>query len=160
MSRKGISKIRKVEPDTLYNNVLVAKIINATMYDGKRVAAEKQIYQALELIKKEFPKETEIDVFLKAMENIKPKIEVRPRRIGGAVYQIPTPVRGNRQNSLAIRWLITAARARSNKQYHSFAQKFVAEIIDALNNGGAAVAKRVEVERMADANKAFAHLRW
>lgn len=160
MSRKGISKIRKVEPDTLYNNVLVAKIINATMYDGKRVAAEKQIYLALELIKKEFPKETEIDVFQRAMENIKPKIEVRPRRIGGAVYQIPTPVRGNRQNSLAIRWLITAARARSNKQYHSFAQKFVAEITDALNNGGAAVAKRVEVERMADANKAFAHLRW
>ena len=160
MSRKGISKIRKVEPDTIYNNVLVAKIINATMKDGKRHAAEKQIYLALELIKKEFPKETEIEVFQRAMENIKPKVEVRPRRIGGAVYQIPTPVRGNRQNSLAIRWLITATRARSNKQYHSFAQKFVAEITDALNNGGAAVSKRVEVERMADANKAFAHLRW
>ena len=160
MSRKGISKIRKVEPDTLYNNVLVAKIINATMHDGKRNAAEKQIYQALELIKKDFPKETEIEVFQRAMENIKPKVEVRPRRIGGSVYQIPTPVRGNRQNSLAIRWLITAARARSNKQYHSFAQKFVAEITDALSNGGAAVSKRIEVERMADANKAFAHLRW
>jgi len=160
MSRKGTSKIRKVEPDTLYNNVLVAKIINSTMHDGKRVAAEKQIYKALELIKKDFPKESEIEVFEKAMENIKPKIEVRPRRIGGAVYQIPTPVRGNRQNSLAIRWLISATRARSNKQYHSFAQKFVAEISDALNNTGAAVTKRMEVERMADANKAFAHLRW
>ena len=160
MSRKGISKIRKVEPDTIYNNVLVAKIINATMKDGKRHAAEKQIYQALELIKKDFPKDSEIDVFQRAMDNIKPKVEVRPRRIGGSVYQIPTPVRGNRQNSLAIRWLITATRARSNKQYHSFAQKFVAEITDALTNGGAAVSKRVEVERMADANKAFAHLRW
>lgn len=160
MSRKGISKTRKVEADTIYNNVLIAKVINATMKDGKRNAAEKQIYQALELIKKDFPKELEIEVFLKAMENIKPKVEVRPRRIGGAVYQIPTPVRGNRQNSLAIRWLISAARARSNKQYHTFAQKFVAEITDALNNSGAAVSKRVEVERMADANKAFAHLRW
>jgi small subunit ribosomal protein S7 len=160
MSRKGISKIRKVEPDTIYNNVLVAKIINATMKDGKRNAAEKQIYTALELIKKDFPKEIEIEVFQRAMDNIKPKVEVRPRRIGGAVYQIPTPVRGNRQNSLAIRWLITAARARSNKQYHSFARKFVAEITDALSNNGAAVSKRIEVERMADANKAFAHLRW
>ena len=160
MSRKGTSKIRKVEPDTIYNNVLIAKIINATMRDGKRNAAEKQIYQALELIKKDFPKESEIEVFQRAMENIKPKVEVRPRRIGGAVYQIPTPVRGNRQNSLAIRWLISAARARSNKQYHTFAQKFVAEVSDALSNSGAAVSKRVEVERMADANKAFAHLRW
>lgn len=160
MSRKGTSKIRNVEPDTLYNNVLVAKIINATMKDGKRNAAEKQIYKALEQIKKDFPKEAEIEVFQRAMENIKPKIEVRPRRIGGAVYQIPTPVRGNRQNSLAIRWLISAARARSNKQYHSFAEKFVAEISDALSNSGAAVSKRMEVERMADANKAFAHLRW
>jgi len=160
MSRKGTSKIRKVEPDTIYNNVLIAKIINAAMRDGKRNAAEKQIYQALELIKKDFPKESEIEVFQRAMENIKPKVEVRPRRIGGAVYQIPTPVRGNRQNSLAIRWLISAARARSNKQYHTFAQKFVAEVSDALSNSGAAVSKRVEVERMADANKAFAHLRW
>ena len=160
MSRKGISKTRIVEPDTLYNNVLVAKIINATMRDGKRNAAEKQIYQALETIKKDFPKETEIEIFQRAMDNIKPKVEVRPRRIGGAVYQIPTPVRGNRQNSLAIRWLITAARARSNKQYHSFAEKFVAEITDASNSSGAAVTKRMEVERMADANKAFAHLRW
>lgn len=160
MSRKGVSKIRKIEPDTIYNNILVAKTINAIMLDGKRNVAEKQVYQSLELIKKEFPKESEIEVYQRAMDNIKPKIEVRPRRIGGAVYQIPTPVRGNRQNSLAIRWLVSAARARSNKQYHSFAQKLFAEITDALNNSGAAVSKRMEVERMADANKAFAHLRW
>ncbi len=160
MSRKGTSKIRKVEPDTIYNSVLVSKIINSTMKDGKYTAAEKQIYQALELLKKDFPKESELEVLERAIENIKPKIEVRPRRIGGAVYQIPTPVRGNRQNALAIRWLITACRARSNKQYHSFAQKVVAELNDALSNSGSAVAKRMEVERMAEANKAFAHLRW
>lgn len=160
MSRKGTSRIRKVEPDAIYNSVLIAKIINSTMRDGKRSAAEKQVYQALELIKKDFPKESEIEVLERAMENIKPKTEVRPRRIGGAVYQIPTPVRGNRQNSLAIRWLISSSRDRSNKQYHSFAEKLVAELSDALNNSGAAVSKRMEVERMAEANKAFAHLRW
>ena len=160
MSRKGPSRIRKVEPDAIYNSVLVTKIINATMKDGKRSAAEKQIYQALELIKKDFPNESELEVFERAMENIKPKVEVRPRRIGGSVYQIPTPVRGNRQNSLAIRWLINACRARSNKQYHSFAQKVVAELNDALSNSGSAVAKRMEVERMAEANKAFSHMRW
>lgn len=160
MSRKGTSKIRKVEPDTIYNSVLVAKIINSTMKDGKRGVAEKQVYQALELIKKDFPKEPELEVLQRAMENIKPKVEVRPRRIGGAVYQIPTPVRGNRQNSLAIRWLINSSRARSNKQYHSFAEKLVAELNDALSNSGSAVAKRMEVERMAEANRAFAHLRW
>jgi len=160
MSRKGPSKIRKVEPDSIYNSVLVAKIINSTMKDGKRNAAEKQIYKALELLKKDFPKETEIEVLERAMENIRPKIEVRPRRIGGAVYQIPTPVRGSRQNALAIRWLVASSRARSNKQYHSFAQKIAAELNDALSNSGSAVAKRLEIERMADANKAFAHLRW
>ena len=160
MSRKGTSKIRKVEPDSIYNNVLVTKIINSTMKDGKRNAAEKQIYKALELLKKDFPKESEIEVLERAMENIKPKIEVRPRRIGGAVYQIPTPVRGVRQSSLAIRWLISSSRARANKQYHSFAEKIAAELNDALSNNGSAVAKRLEVERMAEANKAFAHLRW
>ena len=160
MSRKGTSKIRKTEPDTIYNNVLVSKIINYSMRDGKRTAAEKQIYQALELLKKDFPKESEVEVLERALDNIKPKVEVRPRRIGGSVYQIPTPVRGNRQNSLGIRWLITASRARTNKQYHTFAQKLVAELSDALNNSGSAVAKRMEVERMAEANKAFAHLHW
>jgi small subunit ribosomal protein S7 len=160
MSRKGTSKIRKVEPDSIYNSVLVAKIINSTMKDGNRNAAEKQIYQALELLKKDFPKESEIEVLERAMENIKPKVEVKPRRIGGSVYQIPTPVRGHRQNSLAVRWLIASSRSRSNKQYHSFAQKIAAELSDALNNNGSAVAKRMEIERMAEANRAFAHLRW
>ncbi len=160
MSRKGINKTREVLPDAIYSSVTVSKIINACMKDGKRVAAEKQVYQALELLKKEFPKEEVMDVLDRSLENIRPKIEVRPRRIGGAVYQVPTPVRGSRQNSLALRWLINAARAKANKQYHSFAEKLVAELLAALNNEGVAVNKRAEVERMADANKAFAHLRW
>lgn len=160
MSRKGNNKTREVLPDTIYSNITVSKIINACMKDGKRIAAEKQVYNALDLIKKEFSKEEVLDVLDRALENIRPKIEVRPRRIGGAVYQVPTPVRGNRQNSLALRWLIKAARAKANKQYHTFAEKLVAELLSALNNEGAAVSKRVEVEKMADANKAFAHLRW
>jgi small subunit ribosomal protein S7 len=160
MSRKGINKIREVLPDTIYGNITINKIINACLKDGKKTAAEKQVYDALNLLKKEFPKEDVVEVLDRALENIRPKIEVRPRRIGGAVYQVPTPVRGNRQNSLALRWLITAARAKANKQYHSFAQKLAAELLSALNNEGAAVNKRVEIERMADANKAFAHLRW
>lgn len=160
MSRKGINKTREVLPDTIYGKVVISKIINACLKDGKKTAAEKQVYDALDLLKKEFPKEDIVEVLDRALENIRPKIEVRPRRIGGAVYQVPTPVRGTRQSSLALRWLINAARAKSNKQYHSFAQKLVAELQSALNNEGAAVSKRVEIERMADANKAFAHLRW
>lgn len=160
MSRKGTSKIREVNPDTLYNQVIITKIINATMKDGKRGAAEKQVYDALEILKKEFPNEEVVVTLDKALENIKPKIEVRPRRIGGAVYQVPTPVRGHRQNSLAIRWLINASRAKSNKQFHTFAEKLASELMSALNNEGAAITKRMEVERMAEANKAFAHLRW
>lgn len=160
MSRKGINKTREVLPDTIYGNVTISKIINACLKDGKKTAAEKQVYDALDLLKKEFPKEDVLEVLDRALENIRPKIEVRPRRIGGAVYQVPTPVRGTRQSSLALRWLITAARAKANKQYHSFAQKLAAELLSALNNEGSAVSKRLEIERMADANKAFAHLRW
>lgn len=160
MSRKGINKIREVLPDTIYGNVTISKIINACMRDGKRTAAEKQVYDALDILKKEFPKEDVLDVLDRALENIRPKIEVRPRRIGGAVYQVPTPVRGVRQSSLALRWFITAARAKSNKQFHTFAEKLASELLSALNNEGSAVNKRLEIERMADANKAFAHLRW
>jgi small subunit ribosomal protein S7 len=160
MSRKGTSKIREVNPDTIYNSILVSKIVNSTMRGGKRTAAEKQVYAAMDILKKEFPQEEALATLERAMENIKPKIEVRPRRIGGAVYQVPTPVRGHRQNSLAIRWLINASRAKANKQFHSFGEKLASELMAAINNEGAAVTKRAEVERMAEANKAFAHLRW
>jgi len=160
MSRKGITKTRTVEVDAVYGSLTIAKIINAALRHGKKVAAQTQVYDSLELLKKEFPNEN-IDIVLEqALDNIKPKVEVRPRRIGGAVYQVPTPVRGNRQQSLAIRWLIIAARAKANKQFHSFALKLADELKLALKNEGSAVSKRLEVERMAEANKAFAHLRW
>lgn len=160
MSRKGTSKIRKVESDTIYNSVIVSKIINAVMIDGKKNAAKEQVYGALEILKKEIPENDAIVTLEQALENIKPKIEVRPRRIGGAVYQVPTPVRGNRQNSLAIRWLVNSSRSKANKQFHTFAEKLASELLSALKNEGPSITKRTEVERMADANKAFAHLRW
>lgn len=160
MSRKGQSKIRKLAPDTRFQSVVVAKIINRTMFGGNKVAAQKQVYNALDLFQKESKSEDILTSLEQALDNIKPKVEVRPRRIGGAVYQVPTPVRASRQYSLAIRWLVLSARKHPNKQYHTFAGKLCAELMAALNNEGASVAKRQEVERMAEANKAFAHLRW
>ena len=160
MSRKGQSKIRAVKPDAVYQSVTVSKLINYAMRHGKKTASVKEVYGAIELLKKETKTDDVITTLEQALDNIKPKIEVRPRRIGGAVYQVPTPVRGNRQLSLAIRWLVTNARKLSNKGFHSFAEKLNSELVLALKNEGASVAKRAEVEKMADANKAFAHLRW
>jgi small subunit ribosomal protein S7 len=144
----------------MYNSVLVSKIINYTMKNGNKLASQKQVYGALEILKKESKSEDVAATLDAAFENIKPKVEVRPKRIGGAVYQVPAPVRGHRQDSLAVRWLITSARKLSSKQYHSFAAKLAAELVSALKNEGSSVAKRAEVEKMADANKAFSHLRW
>ncbi|OGL53542.1 30S ribosomal protein S7 [Candidatus Shapirobacteria bacterium RBG_13_44_7] len=161
MSRKGPTKIRNLEPDPVYHSLIVARLINAAMRHGKKEPARGQVYQALELFQKEIPAKTDLlTVLEQSLDNIKPRVEVRPRRIGGAVYQVPTPVRGHRQNSLALRWLIDVSRAKPNKQFHSFAQKLSSELILALKNEGSAVAKKAEVERMAEANKAFAHLRW
>ena len=160
MSRKGQTKIRRLEPDTLYQSPIVAKLINSSLKDGQKTAAQNQVYKALEILKKESKSEDVLTTLEQALDNIKPKVEVRPRRIGGAVYQVPTPVRGSRQYSLAIRWLVTAARARANKQYHTYGEKLAAELFSAFNGEGAAVTKRSEVERMAEANKAFSHMRW
>jgi len=160
MSRKGQTKIREVLPDTKYNSVVVTKLINRVMYAGNKNAAQKQVYEALEILKKETKSEDIITTLEQAFDNLKPKVEVRPRRIGGAVYQVPTPVRGSRQYSLAIRWLILSARKRPNKQFHTFSEKLAAELIAVLGNEGSAITKRQEVERMAEANKAFSHLRW
>lgn len=160
MSRKGQSKPRVVAPDTVYNSVTVSKIINYCMRGGKKSAATTEIYRALDILKKETKSDDVVVTLEQALDNIKPKVEVRPRRIGGAVYQVPTMVRGNRQSSLAIRWLITASRALANKQYHFFGQKVAFELLAALKNEGASVSKRAEVERMAEANKAFSHYRW
>ncbi|MFA6519115.1 MAG: 30S ribosomal protein S7 [Candidatus Shapirobacteria bacterium] len=160
MSRKGPIKPREITPDPIYQSVLVQKIINASLIGGKKISAQKQVYQALEILKKENPKDEVATLVDQALENIRPKIEVRPRRIGGAVYQVPTPVRRHRQDSLAVRWLIANSRKLPNKQFHSFGLKLANELTLALKSEGTSVAKRAEIERMADANKAFAHLRW
>ena len=129
------------------------------MKDGKKSVAQKQVYRMLDILQEKTGKSA-LEVYDQALENIKPQMEVRARRIGGAAYQVPSPGRGGRRDSLAIRWLITAARARPSAEFHSFAQKLAAEILDALNNSGAAVKKKLDTHRMAEANKAFAHFRW
>lgn len=159
MARRGQTKPRKTEKDPFYGSTVITKLINRSMKDGKKSVAEKEVYRAFELIK-EKTKEDASSVFNGALENIKPTMEVRPRRIGGAAYQVPMSVRGPRRESLAIRWLIFAARSRSNSQYHTYAEKLAAEIMDAAKSEGAAVKKRQDMERVAEANRAFAHFRW
>jgi small subunit ribosomal protein S7 len=159
MPRGGQIEIKPVTPDPIYNNRLLTKLINRSMKAGKKSVAEKEVYQALKIIK-EKAKADPIEVFSQAIENIKPSMEVRPRRIGGAAYQVPLPVRGPRKEALAIRWLILAARARSNSEFHTFAEKLATEIMDAAKSEGAAVKKRQEMERTAEANRAFSHFRW
>jgi len=158
MARKEKVKPRVVEPDSIYRNRLVTKLINRAMRDGKKSVAQKQVYKAFEIIKG--MDLDPIKVFAEAINNIKPSMEVRPRRIGVAAYQVPVTVRGPRKESLAIRWLIFGARSRPNSQYHTFAEKLVAEILDASKGEGFAVKKRQDMERMAEANRAFAHFRW
>ena len=158
MPRRGSVKLKELKPDPIYKNRLVEKLINRAMRDGKKSVAQKEIYKAFDLIKEKG--EDPIKVFSKAMENIKPSMEVRPRRVGGAAYQVPIAVRGPRKESLAIRWLIFATRARSNSEFHTFAEKLTAEIMDAAEGIGGAVKKRQEMERVAEANRAFAHFRW
>jgi len=157
MPRTGRVKKRLPDPDPLYKSRLLSKIINRVMYDGKKSVAQKQVYQALQLIKEQGVQEP-MKALRQALDNIKPQMEVRARRIGGAAYQIPVPVRGDRRESLAIRWLIEYANKRPNKQYHTFAEKLAAEIIDASKNEGLAIKKKTMTHRMAEANKAFAHL--
>lgn len=159
MSRKGAVKQREVKKDPIYNSRLITKLINRSMKDGKKSVARKQIYRAMEIIK-EKEKTDPMTVFRQALNSIRPDKEVRSRRVGGAAYQVPMPVRGSRKDTLAIRWLIVAARKRPNSEYHTFGEKLAAEIIDAYNQTGGAYSKKEEVERAAEANKAFSHLRW
>lgn len=159
MPRKGAVPVRVVEPDAVYQNRMVTKLINRLMIGGKKSVAMTQVYNAFEIIGKETGEEP-LKVYNSAMETIKPIVEVRPRRVGGAAYQVPMPVRGPRRESLAIRWLTTAAKARSNKDFHTFAGKLAQEIMDAAKGEGGAAGKKREVERVAEANRAFAHFRW
>lgn len=158
MSRTGKTKIRKIDVDPIFNNKLLTRFINRVMKDGKKSVAEKEVYGALEIIKEK--NLDPLDVFLKAVQNVSPRMEVKSKRVGGASYQVPMEVRGERKVSLSIRWIIFAARARPNKQYHTFAEKLAAELLDAINNTGEAVKKRDLMHRNAEANKAFSHFRW
>ena len=153
------AQVREVEKDAKYGSVLVQSIINRSMKDGKKSVAQKQVYEALALVEKE-TKRKALEVLEEAIGLIQPQMEVRSRRVGGASYQVPMPVRGRRANSLSIRWLVTEANKRPNKQYHSYAEKLAAELLDALSDQGGAVDKRNAAHRMAEANKAFSHFRW
>lgn len=159
MPRRGQQPIRKIKPDPLYNSVLLAKLVNRAMYAGKKTVVQGQVYRALAIISQKTGTDP-IKIFEGALDNVKPTMEVRPRRIGGAAYQVPAPVRGPRRESLGIKWLLTGARSRPNSEYHTFAEKLAAEIIDASKGEGLAVKKRQEVERVAEANRAFAHFKW
>lgn len=159
MSRRGGTKIKEVSPDPIYKDLLVTKLINRAMRDGKKSVAQKEIYKAFEIVKEKSGEEA-LKVFNQALDNIRPTMEVRPRRIGGAAYQVPMAVRGSRKDSLAIRWLIIASRLKSNSEFHTYADKLAAEILEAAKGEGTAVKKRTDMERMAEANRAFAHFRW
>lgn len=159
MPRRGPAPTRIIAPDPVYGHKLVAKLISRIMHDGKKSVAAALVYRAFEAIQKETGEDS-LKVFLSAIEQIKPTMEVRPRRVGGAAYQVPIPVRGPRRESLAIRWLILAAQKRSNKEFHTFAEKLAREILDAAQGQGGAIAKKKEIERVAEANRAFAHFRW
>jgi small subunit ribosomal protein S7 len=159
MPRSGKVKKRILPPDPIYKNRLVTRLTHRVMVDGKKTVAQSNVYRAFELIFKK-TKRDPLEVFLQALENVKPSMEVRPRRVGGAAYQVPMPVRGDRRESLAIHWIIQAAKSRSNKEYHHFWEKLAAELLDAFQNTGGAVKKRQDIHRMAEANRAFAHFRW
>lgn len=156
-SKKADKRI--ISPDPIYNSRLLAKFINKVMQEGKKSTAQTIVYKALEIIKEQ-SKQEPLGVFEKALQNVSPKMEVKPRRVGGASYQVPIEVRGDRKEALSIRWVIAGARARSNSTFHTFAQKLAAELLDAANNAGSAIKKRDDMQKAAQANRAFAHFRW
>lgn len=158
MPRSGKVKKRALLPDKIYNSCLVTRLINRVMKKGKKNVAQKLVYKALERIKEKGREP--IEVLREAIKNTGPLMEVRPRRVGGASYQVPMPVRGERRISLAIRWLILEARKRPSRDYHTFDQKLADELLDASEGKGGAVRKKELTHKMAEANKAFAHFRW
>jgi small subunit ribosomal protein S7 len=156
MPRKGSLTKRKVSLDPKYGDITVAKFINSLMYDGKKSKAEQIFYGALDIVAEKTGKDP-LEVFLAAMDNVRPGIEVRPRRVGGATYQVPMEVNAFRRQSLAVRWLLSAARGRDGK---SMQEKLSGEILDAAEGRGGSIKRREDTHRMADANRAFAHYRW
>lgn len=158
MARGKQAPKRPVIPDPLYNHTVLTRLINRIMKGGKKTLAQRLVYRALEKIRQKG--EDPIKIFEIAIANVGPRVEVRPRRMGGASYQVPMEVRGDRRQSLAIRWIIEAAEKRPSKEYRTFDQKLAAELWDAAQNQGEAIKKRNIVIRMAEANRAFAHFRW
>ena len=156
MPRRGNVPKREVLPDPVYGSILVTKLVNSVMLDGKKGVAQKVVYAAFEQIKNKTEKDP-VEVFTQAMENIMPSLEVKARRVGGANYQVPMEVRPARRQTLGLRWLTAYARKRGER---TMAERLAGEILDAANNTGAAVKKRDEVHKAAEANKAFAHFRW
>ena len=156
MGRITASK-KQLKPDPVYQSILASKFVNCLMWGGKKTVAYKVLYGALDIIKEKMPDLSPIDVFHQALDNVKPNIEVRSKRVGGASYQVPMPVQRNRQQSLAIRWILTAVR---DKKGRPASEKLATELINAYNKEGSAITKRENVHRMAEANKAFAHFAW
>ncbi|NLV77068.1 MAG: 30S ribosomal protein S7 [Tissierellia bacterium] len=156
MPRKGYIAKREVMPDPIYNDIIVTKLINNVMLDGKKGIAQNIVYGAFDYIEEQTGEEP-LEVFYKAMNNIMPVLEVKGRRIGGATYQVPVEVRPERRETLGLRWLVRYARLRGEK---TMVERLAKEIMDAANNTGASVRKREETHKMAEANKAFAHYRW
>jgi small subunit ribosomal protein S7 len=158
MPRAGRITKKLPEPDPIYGNRMITRFINLVMERGKKQTAAGLVYKALETIKSQG--EDPVKVFETAINNVGPKVEVRPRRVGGASYQVPTEVRGDRRVSLALRWIVGFAKKRSNREFKSFDQKLAIELTEASKGVGEAIKKRDTVHRMAEANKAFAHFRW
>lgn len=156
MSRRHSAEKREVNPDPKYGDLVVSKFMNFIMYSGKKSVAESIVYGALELVKEKAGLHP-VELFHKALENVSPNLEVRSRRVGGATYQVPVEVRPERRRALAIRWLISAARSRNE---NTMVGRLAAELLDAANNRGAAIKKREDTHRMAEANRAFSHYKW
>jgi len=157
MSRRHRAEKREVLPDPKFGDLVLSKFMNALMYDGKKSTAEAIVYGALDVVTRRVPNTDPLRVFHEAMENVKPAVEVRSRRVGGATYQVPVEVRNERRQALAIRWLIDASRKRGE---HTMRDRLSNELLDAANNRGSAVKKREDTHRMAEANRAFSHYRW
>ena len=156
MSRRHRAEKREVLPDPKFGNVVLSKFMNNLMLDGKKSVAERIVYGALDRVEDKL-KRAPVEVFEEALDNIKPAVEVRSRRVGGATYQVPVEVRADRREALAIRWLISASRGRNE---NTMEERLAGELMDALNERGSAVKKREDTHKMADANKAFSHYRW
>jgi small subunit ribosomal protein S7 len=156
MARRRVAEKRKIIPDPRFNDKVVAKFINDLMRDGKKSVAEGICYGAFEILQKKLSDDP-LKIFKKALNNVKPSVEVRSRRVGGATYQVPVEVRPDRRQTLASRWIILYAKERSGK---NMVEKLASELMDAAENRGGAIKKREDVHKMADANKAFAHFRW